>query len=119
MSFFERHGNKLYYDLDDEHIEIPSHYEVCGRCNGTGTHTNPNIDGNGLTQEDFDQDPDFHEDYMSGVYDIQCLDCKGERVELVPNEEQTPEIQEILEREREYRAEEAFERRMRMMGVEW
>jgi hypothetical protein len=53
---------------------------VCPVCDGEGTTVNPNIDANGLTREDFDEDPDFREDYMSGVYDITCAACHGKRV---------------------------------------
>jgi len=55
-------------------------YQVCPVCDGHGTTVNPNIDSNGLTAEDFAEDPDFKEDYMSGVYDICCQACKGQRV---------------------------------------
>jgi hypothetical protein len=53
---------------------------LCPVCNGEGTTVNPNIDANGLTAEDFNEDPDFREDYMSGVYDITCAACNGMRV---------------------------------------
>jgi hypothetical protein len=33
-----------------------------------------------LTAEDFNEDPDFKEDYMSGVYDTTCAACRGLRV---------------------------------------
>jgi len=53
---------------------------VCPVCDGEGTTVNPDIDANGLTAEDFNEDPDFREDYMSGVYDITCAACLGNRV---------------------------------------
>jgi hypothetical protein len=53
---------------------------LCPVCNGEGTTVNPNIDAHGLTREDFNEDPDFAEDYMSGVYDITCAACSGKRV---------------------------------------
>jgi hypothetical protein len=53
---------------------------VCPVCRGNGETVNPNIDCNGLTREDFDEDPDFAEDYRSGVYDITCAACHGARV---------------------------------------
>ena len=55
---------------------------VCGRCDGEGKHVNPAIDGQGgLTAEDFDQmGPEFEDDYFSGVYDVICTECKGQRV---------------------------------------
>jgi cytochrome c5 len=55
-------------------------YQVCPVCEGEGKTVNPNIDANGLTAEDFAEDPDFAEDYRSGVYDITCNACHGQRV---------------------------------------
>lgn len=73
--------------LDEEtceiEVELPAKYEVCSRCNGEGKHTNPAIDGNGISQEQFDEDPDFAEAYFSGRYDVACEVCGGKRVELV------------------------------------
>jgi hypothetical protein len=66
--------------VGDEERELPARYEVCGRCEGRGSHVNPAVDGNGLTSEDFDADPDFFEDYMSGAYDVPCECCHGLRV---------------------------------------
>ena len=60
-------------------------FEVCPRCNGEGKHVNPAIDSHGLSREDFDADPDFEEDYFSGVYDVECYECKGLRVVKVPD----------------------------------
>jgi DnaJ-class molecular chaperone len=53
---------------------------VCPVCKGEGTTVNPAIDCNGLTAEDFRDDPDFAEGYMSGAYDITCQACDGRRV---------------------------------------
>lgn len=53
---------------------------LCPVCHGEGTTVNPNIDCNGLTAEDFHEDLDFLEDYMSGVYDQTCAACGGKRV---------------------------------------
>ena len=64
----------------ERELTLPAVYEVCGRCQGEGKHTNPSIDGNGITQEEFDEDPDFRENYFSGVYDIECEECHGKRV---------------------------------------
>ena len=53
---------------------------LCPVCEGEGKTVNPNIDDNGLTREDFDEDPDFAHDYINGVYDIACNACGGKRV---------------------------------------
>lgn len=97
------------FDYDDpespEYFFLPTRYEVCGRCRGTGVHTNPAIDGNGLTREDFDEDPSFREDYFNGVYDITCQECGGLRVVPVVDEERADK--EILKKYYKYLDEEA------------
>jgi len=50
---------------------------ICPTCKGEGCYVNPNIDSNGISGEDFADDPDFAEDYLSGAYDVQCATCKG------------------------------------------
>lgn len=60
---------------DGVELALPARFEVCPRCQGEGSHVNPAVDGNGLTAEDFDQDPDFHDDYMAGAYDVPCEQC--------------------------------------------
>lgn len=67
-----------------EDIVLPFKFQVCSTCNGKGSHVNPSIDSHGLTSEDFYEDPDFAEDYFSGVYDVACYECGGKNV--------TPEI---------------------------
>jgi hypothetical protein len=108
---------RTLYKFDQE---FPAKYEVCDRCQGEGRHTNPSIDGNGITgsemQEILADDPDFLEDYMGGKYDVTCHVCHGNRVVLVVDEEScTPEqLSEYLEREKEeyeYQMEVAAERR--------
>lgn len=54
-----------------------SAWVICGLCNGDQKVVNPSIDAGGLSREDFDDDPDFAEAYMSGAYDIQCPRCNG------------------------------------------
>lgn len=79
-------------EIFETDVHLPAKYEVCSRCRGTGKHCNPSIDGNGLTAEDFAEDPDFKDDYFAGVYDVTCYECYGERVILTVDEEQlTPE----------------------------
>lgn len=60
--------------------DLPIKFHVCHTCKGKGTHVNPSIDGHGLTHEDFDNDPDFRDDYFGGRYDVTCSDCEGQRV---------------------------------------
>jgi len=65
------------YDIE---VQLPSKRIVCPRCKGEGTHVNPNVDGHGISSEDFDADPDFRENYFNGVYDVSCEECKGNKV---------------------------------------
>lgn len=118
---------RWYDDEDNEceqDVEVPIKFEVCGTCQGKGTHVNPSIDCNGLTAEDFAEDPDFREDYFSGRYDQTCNECGGERVVPVINEEGvndetralldkvTKQIEDDLEFERQSHAERMAEMRM-------
>ena len=73
-------------------MEIPFVWAVCGTCGGKGRHVNPNIDRHGLSREDFDEDPDFAEDYFNGAYDQPCSRCGGSRVE--------PELKPITDAEK-------------------
>lgn len=94
-------------------VAFPGKYEVCDNCHGKGSHVDCAIDGNGLSQEDFDEDPDFREAYMSGAYDVTCDVCGGLRVMLVPASEQGEKaVEAVLKGYYDIRAEEAAERRM-------
>lgn len=56
-------------------------YEVCTTCRGKGTHTNKNIDGNGITSSEWAEwDEDERQTYMSGGYDVRCEECEGNKV---------------------------------------
>ncbi len=70
--------------MPDGRLQVPMEYEVCGLCRGSGKIVDPNIDCGGITQEEFDDDPDFEEEYFSGRYDITCTRCRGLRVESIP-----------------------------------
>jgi hypothetical protein len=75
---------------------------MCPVCEGNGKHVNPAIDCQGLTSEDFDQDPDFMDDYMSGLYDVVCAGCHGQRVvtaERIEELQQHAEDRELAARE--------------------
>jgi hypothetical protein len=86
-------------DIITEHhtgvFDVQTKFEVCGQCSGSGSMVNPAVDAGGLSQEDFDEDPDFREDYFSGRYDVQCSQCKGQRV--VPSLTFPKAIQEAIE----------------------
>ena len=71
---------------EKELISLPAKYDVCGTCNGKGSHVNPSIDAHGISPEEFDEDPDFREEYLSGMYDVDCYECHGKRVVPVIDE---------------------------------
>lgn len=73
----------LTVTFGDCSMRVPAKREVCPTCDGTGSHVNRSIDGNGLTAEDFEQDPDFRDSYMAGHYDVRCEQCKGANVVTV------------------------------------
>jgi excinuclease UvrABC ATPase subunit len=107
----------------EEEFSVPGKYEVCPHCEGHGKRDHPAFE-NGLTQADFDEDPDFREQYMRGTYDVQCERCKGERVVLVADEslltvEQQLALDEYHEAQAIEAQERAHERRLRSMGIEY
>jgi DnaJ-class molecular chaperone len=99
--------DKLIESFEEEFgVKPPTHYIVCPDCQGRGTMTLQRL---AVTQEQFDEDPDFMEDYLGGVYDEPCPDCHGRTTVLVIDEERlTPEQKEYVEGywqdEYEYRA---------------
>ena len=115
------HDIKL--DFDEVEVTLPGKYEVCPRCEGQGSIVNPSVDGNGISPEQFAEDPDFEEAYFAGVYDIKCPECHGQRVVAVPDVRSCTYAQKrLLVSERlwqradaEYRAEVRAEQRM--MGI--
>ena len=106
------HGRMALLDGNTGEV-YPAKYEVCPVCDGKGKHVNPDIDRNGLTAEDFAEDPDFAESYRSGVYDVACNGCGGRRVVLVPKHEDGKQaLADAWQEDAQYRAEVAAERRM-------
>lgn len=94
-------------------VELPAHWEICDRCDGDGKSS---AHLGSFTREDFDEDPDFMEDYMDGQYDITCEACKGSGKVLEIDEERctTDEQKAALQRmqeEAEYRRESFRERK--------
>lgn len=66
----------VYMD-DGSQKPLPIKWAVCPVCDGKGSHVNPSIDANGLSREQFEDDPDFAEQYWNGTYDQTCTRCKG------------------------------------------
>jgi hypothetical protein len=103
---------QLIPDTHDLYI-VPIRWEPCYTCEGRGTHVNPSVDCNGLTADDFAEDPDFADEYFSGVYDVQCYGCGGKRVEPVCNDKAVQKaLDKWAEDEYHYQMMVASERRM-------
>lgn len=88
----------LFNEIPDE-LEIPLTKIICPTCEGRGSYVNPSIDSNGLTREDFDEDPFFEEDYLSGIYDVVCKECRGHGLsfEISPNTTYSDIINKTIE----------------------
>ena len=107
----------LWVDGGDCWIEkaLPTRWEVCPVCEGRGTTVHPDIDKNGLSRADFEEDPDFADEYFSGLYDVPCWECGGRTtVEKVDWDQLTDDdaaaYREQLRDEAYARAEERAER---------
>jgi hypothetical protein len=83
---FDEHRMMVTFEEENgDEIEIPVIYSVCDTCDGQGKHVNPSIDSNGITESEFAEDPDFRENYFSGMYDQTCNECGGRRVVPTPD----------------------------------
>lgn len=60
--------------------ELDTKFVVCGGCSGSGSVVNPAIDASGISRGQFEEDPQFEEDYFDGKFDITCPECAGKRV---------------------------------------
>lgn len=85
----------------DEFTEhsVPGKFEICSRCGGHGSHTNPAIDGHGIGADEWNNewDEDDRENYMSGAYDIGCeARCTEGKIVIPDTEFLTPEQKLLL-----------------------
>lgn len=71
-------------DTSEDHT-VHVVFTVCPTCSGKGSHVNPSIDAHGISSDEFDRDPQFRDEYMSGFYDVPCYRCKGKRVVPTPD----------------------------------
>ncbi len=100
-------------------VDVPAKWNVCDVCRGRGKHVDPGVDCQGLTAEDFHDDPDFAEAYHRGDYDQDCNECGGRTTILVAEDNLSDEQKAAMEYlynwqadMASFRAEEAAERRM-------
>ena len=110
---------------DEVVIEVAGKHDVCPECEGHGKVLCEGLRGVAFTHEDMSEaGPDFREDYMSGRYDVQCPECHGRRVVVVPDEQYMSDEQKAqlkshylqLEAEAQWAAEDAYTRRMESGG---
>lgn len=101
-------------ETDEEtEIELPGKHEVCGRCEGHGTHLNPSIGQHAFTAEEFNEafhDDEDREQYFKrgGIYDVPCERCGGGRVVVVADEARcSPDQLAVLEMFRKQEGERA------------
>lgn len=114
---FDPERMKITFEGEDGEVIVPAKWEVCGTCDGKGSHINPSIDSHGLSREDFDEDPDFAEAYHRGDYDQPCNECNGRTTVPVVDLDRCTEterwqVEEVIESHYSYLAECEAERRM-------
>ena len=71
------------YVSDVDHDDVTygrEKFEVCGRCEGRGSHDPEGFSQGFTSSEMAEMGDDFEEDYFAGKYDVPCKECKGRRV---------------------------------------
>jgi hypothetical protein len=108
-------GGEFYEAEEEIEVTLPGKNVVCSQCEGTGTMVNPAIDGNGLTSDDFAEDPDFREDYFAGAFDQACSCCHGHKLIVEPDESyrNQPAYASAWRAYEQYLDDKAFESRQR------
>lgn len=116
------------HDMGDEDLVVtfPARMEVCHRCEGTGYHLRPGIEGHAYSMEEFNDiyhEEEDRQEYFKrgGIYDVVCEDCKGNNVVKVLDSAAITDPEKIMwlkayhqqiEWEQEWAAERAAELRM-------
>jgi DnaJ-class molecular chaperone len=101
---------------DDNEIELPTKWAICGTCDGEGRHSQ-HLGAH--TASEFDEafgTPEEKEDYFNGFYDKSCEDCDGTgKVKIVDDarltDEQRAKLHAEVEDDHEYEAMVEAERR--------
>ena len=113
----------VYEDGDEEDFQLPAKFELCPKCKGKGSHMNPNIDGHGITSDEWERDwsEEEKESYRNGDYDVTCSKCNGEKVIKVVDEKaitpgMKPHYDAYVKQEQEKAAEVRQEKRDFEMG---
>jgi hypothetical protein len=117
-----REGNRFIVYLEDGDgeedqalsFDFPLVWQICGQCRGEGTSCA--YLGSYTSSEMDEAGQEFREDYMNGVYDKPCPECKGSgKVQEIDWDKLTPDQQKMViddaEAEAQYQAEIDAERR--------
>jgi len=111
---FDRYDEEID-DSVEETRTVRVRMEVCSTCDGRGQYVNPSIDSHGISREEFDEDPEFAEQYWgyrSGMYDVTCGECRGQKVVPVCLDDEVNDCLEAAAQARaDMRAEYEAERR--------
>ena len=69
----------IYSNQTEILVRFPIKWEICPACSGEGTTSrHVECDGGGFTASEWaEQDDEFREDYMNGMYDRECCECNG------------------------------------------
>lgn len=119
-------------DGEDQEIELPVRFAVCGECDGHGTVLNPSIAQHVYTPEEFRASFTTEEEraayfHRGGRYDVRCPTCRGLRVVHQINEDAAAAVEGYAEfvasrkRSERFRREQEAELRTQalMGGMEW
>ena len=109
----------VVWDEDDVSrvVELPAAFDVCGECDGHGSHLTEGMRGHAYTADEFNDSFDEVEaaEYFKrgGRYDVVCAECKGLRVVQVVDESRlTAEQREDYEQFQEQAAQREHEARL-------
>jgi len=91
MKVFSR-ANKVQVPLltkrgVEKYIYVDAEFQVCPNCKGRGTIDPPSFVQGWTSSEWAQEDPDFHESYLKGDYDVPCPMCGSIRVVLRPKKD--------------------------------
>ena len=80
---------------------LPCKVEWCDTCDGSGNRSKYDVGGYDITSMMYDEDgiidEGFHEDYFSGMTDIECDACGGTKIQnIVDYDSLTPQQEKIL-----------------------